>query len=158
MKLLPKIIVNDIKINYQIRGEGEPLILIHGGSGSSMHWLYQVPELSKHYRVIVYDVRGHGKTDKPKQQYSIELFSEDLSELMNKLEIDEAHIIGHSLGGMIAQQFALNFPNRILSLVLTSTLCNISKRFETLLDNWILIAGKTRYGSYIFSICYMVNK
>lgn len=158
MKLLPKIIVNDIKINYQIRGEGEPLILIHGGSGSSMHWLYQVPELSKHYRVIVYDVRGHGKTDKPKQEYSIELFSEDLSELMNKLEIDKAHIIGHSLGGMIAQQFALNFPNRILSLVLTSTLCNISKRFETLLDNWILIAGKTRYGSYIFSICYMVNK
>ncbi|MFX1356119.1 MAG: alpha/beta fold hydrolase [Promethearchaeota archaeon] len=132
--------VNDIKINYQVKGEGEPIILIHGGSASVMHWLYQVPELSKHYKVIAYDIRGHGKTDKPKQDYSIEIFSEDLSELLNELQVDKAHIIGHSLGGMIAQQFALNFPHRISSLVLAATLCTISKRFETLLDNWILIA------------------
>ncbi|NHJ22575.1 MAG: alpha/beta hydrolase, partial [Candidatus Lokiarchaeota archaeon] len=81
-----------------------------------------------------------GKTDKPKQEYSIEMFSEDLSEFLNKLEVDKAHIIGHSLGGMIAQQFALSFPNRILSLVLAATSCTISKRFEALMDNWILIA------------------
>jgi len=132
--------VNDIKINYQVKGEGEPIVLIHGGSASILHWLYQVPELSKHYKVIVYDVRGHGKTDKPKQAYSIEIFSEDLNELLNKLEVDKAHIIGHSLGGMIAQKFAVGFPNRILSLALAATLCTISRRFETLLNNWILIA------------------
>jgi 3-oxoadipate enol-lactonase len=140
--MMPKMRVNDIKVNYQVKGEGEPIVLIHGGSASIMHWIYQIPELSKRFKVTVYDVRGHGKSDKPKQEYSIELFSEDLSELLKELKVEKAHIIGHSLGGMIAQQFALSFPNRVLSLVLAASLCSVSKRFESLLDNWILIAEK----------------
>ena len=99
---MPKVKVNDIEIYYKVKGEGESLVLIHGITGSTMNWLYQIPEFSMHYKVIIYDIRGHGKTDKPKQKYSIKLFADDLRGLLNKLGIDKAHVLGVSMGGLIA--------------------------------------------------------
>ena len=132
--------VNDIEINYVT--EGEPLVLIHGLSGSTRHWFFQIPEFSKHYKVIAYDIRGHGQTDKPKQEYSIKLFADDCKGLMDKLGIDEAHIIGLSMAGYIAQQFALDYPDKVKSLVLADTASEIGEVFQLVLKNWILYAEK----------------
>lgn len=139
---MPKVKVNDIKINYEVEGEGEPLVLIHGLSGSTIEWFFQIPELSKHYKVIAYDIRGHGQTDKPKQEYSIKLFADDLKGLLDKLGVERAHIIGHSMGGMVAQQFALDYPDKVKSLVLANTASESGEVGELYIKNSILCAEK----------------
>lgn len=125
---MPKVRVRDIEMNYEETGPGFPLILIHGLNGDLTGWALVVPELSKHYRTIALDVRGHGATSKPDQPYSIKGFSEDLHEFMRRLEIPKAHILGLSMGGAIAQQFALNHPEMTQSLVLVSTFSYIDEQ------------------------------
>ena len=118
---MPKVQVRDIEINYQEAGSGFPLILIHGLNGDLTGWVLVMPEFSRHYRTIALDVRGHGGTGKPDEPYSIKGFSEDFHEFMKQLKISKAHILGLSMGGAIAQQFALDHPEMIQSLVLVST-------------------------------------
>ena len=125
---MPKVSVQDIEINYQEEGSGYPLILIHGLNGDLTGWVLVMPELSKHYRTIALDVRGHGGTGKPDQPYSIKSFSEDFFEFMNQLKIPKAHILGLSMGGAIAQQFALDHPEMIRSLVLVSTFSYVDEK------------------------------
>ena len=95
---MPEISLNDIKINYRIEGAGFPLIFIHGVSDDSMLWSSLIPEFSKHYCTIAFDVRGHGYPSKPDMPYSIKLFSEDLFQFLKKLDICQAHLLGLSMG------------------------------------------------------------
>jgi pimeloyl-ACP methyl ester carboxylesterase len=118
---MPKIAMRDIEVNYEEAGSGYPLILVHGLNGDLTGWVLIMPEFSKHYRTVALDVRGHGGTSKLDQPYSIKGFSEDLYEFMRKLKIPKAHIFGLSMGGAIAQQFALDHGEKIRSLVLVST-------------------------------------
>ena len=118
---MPRVPVRDIEINYQEEGSGDPLILIHGLNGDLTGWAPILPELCRHYRTIALDVRGHGGTSKPDQPYSIKGFAEDFHEFMSRLKFPKAHILGLSMGGAIAQQFALDHPEMIRSLVLVST-------------------------------------
>ncbi len=118
---MPKIKVNDININYEIHGEGEPLVMIRGYSSSLKMWLFQVPDFSKEFEFVLFDNRGAGETDKPDTPYSIRMFADDTIGLMDALEIDSAHILGISMGGMIAQEIALNHPERIKKLILCAT-------------------------------------
>jgi 3-oxoadipate enol-lactonase len=118
---MPKIAVRDIEVNYEEAGKGFPFVLIHGLNGDLTGWALIMPEFAKHYRTVALDVRGHGGTGKPDQPYSIQGFSEDLYEFMRKLEIPKAHLFGLSMGGAIAQQFALDHPEMIRSLILVST-------------------------------------
>lgn len=118
---MPKVRVRDMEVNYEEAGSGFPLVLIHGLNGDLTGWALAMPEFSKYYRTIALDVRGHGGTSKPDQPYSIKGFSEDLHEFMGKMQIDQAHILGLSMGGVIAQQFALDHAEMIRSLILVST-------------------------------------
>jgi len=118
---MPKIAVRDIEVNYQDEGTGFPLILVHGLNGDLTGWTLVMPEFSKHYRTLALDVRGHGGTSKPDQPYSIQGFSEDLFEFLNKKQLPKVHLLGLSMGGAIAQQFALDHPGMIRSLILVST-------------------------------------
>ncbi len=118
---MPKIAVGDIEVNYEEAGNGYPFILVHGLNGDLTGWVLIMPEFSKHYRAVALDVRGHGGTSKPDPPYSIKGFSEDLHEFLRKLRIPKAHILGLSMGGAIAQQFALDHPEMIRSLILVST-------------------------------------
>ena len=102
-------------------GADFPLILIHGLSDESILWASLMPELSKHYRTIALDVRGHGYSSKPDMPYSIKLFSEDLFEFLEKLGISQTHLLGLSMGGAIAQQFTLDHTEKVHSLILFST-------------------------------------
>ena len=118
---MPKIPVRDMEVNYVEEGTGFPLVLIHGLNGDSTGWAKVMPEFAKHYRTIALDVRGHGGTSKPDIPYSVKQFSEDLFEFFQKLNLSQAHILGLSMGGAIAQQFALDHPERVRSLILVST-------------------------------------
>ena len=118
---MPRIPIGDIEVNYEEAGKGIPLVMVHGLNGDLTGWALIMPEFAKHYRTVALDVRGHGGTDKPDQPYSIQGFSGDLYGFMRKLEIPKAHIFGLSMGGAIAQQFALDHPEMIRSLILVST-------------------------------------
>lgn len=117
--------VNGIKICYDIHGEGEPVLLLHGYSDRKEHWRAQVGELSKHFKVIRMDNRGAGKSDRPDGEYTMELFASDVIGLMNFLEIKRAHIIGHSMGGMIAQNLVIIYPDRVNKMILINTFAGV---------------------------------
>lgn len=118
---MPKRKVNGIEIYYEAHGEGDPLVLIMGLRRNVEWWYRQIPTLSKHFEVLVFDNRGAGRTDKPKMDYSIRLFADDTAGLMEALGIREANILGVSMGGYIAQELALNYQNRVKRLVLGCT-------------------------------------
>ena len=122
---MPKEKVKDIEMYYEITGEGEYLLLIHGLGSSTRDWEEQVPIFSQKYQVITLDLRGHGKTDKPKGPYSMRMFAEDIAELLKKLEIKSIHILGISLGGGIAFQFAVDYPELVKSLIIVNAAIEI---------------------------------
>jgi len=102
-----KIKANDILMNYEIKGKGPNLVLIHGAGDNLNMWYHQVPVFSKSYRVITYDVRGSGETESPKGEYSISLFSEDVYQLMKAIRVEDAYFLGYSMGGRIALELAI---------------------------------------------------
>ena len=110
---MPKVHVNDIALYYEIAGQGQPVLLIHGLGSSTRDWEYQTTAFSTHYRVVALDVRGHGQSDKPPGPYSIPLFTSDTAELMRSLELGPSHIVGISMGGMIAFQLAIDTPDLV---------------------------------------------
>jgi pimeloyl-ACP methyl ester carboxylesterase len=112
---------NGIKICYSDHGDGFPIILIHGIGAKKETWIAQIDDLSKKYRVIAIDVRGTGKTDRPDVLYTMEMIADDIKGLMDHLKIERAHIAGRSMGGMIAQNFALKYPLQVEKLILITT-------------------------------------
>jgi len=110
-------------IYYEIHGQGEPLVLIMGWTFNSAHWFVQLPALSKKYRVVVFDNRGTGRSDKPDGPYTMEMMAGDTAGLLDAIGVDAAHIYGISMGGMIAQELVLRYPHKVISLVLGSTTC-----------------------------------
>lgn len=118
---MPKKKVNDINLYFEITGEGEPLLLIHGLGSSTRDWEEQVPFFSDKYQVITIDLRGHGKTDKPKGPYSISMFAKDIAELLKSLMLTSVNIVGISLGGTIGFQFAVDYPNMAKSIVIVNS-------------------------------------
>ena len=113
--------VDSIELYYEEHGSGDPLLLIMGLAADSMAWLFQVPEFSKHYRTIVFDNRGVGRSSKPAGPYSIGQMADDTAGLLDALGIDCAHVVGVSMGGMIAQELVLRHPRRVRGLVLACT-------------------------------------
>lgn len=118
---MSKITANGIEFYYEIHGDGEPVVLLEGLGYSSWMWYKQVDELKKHFKVIIFDNRGVGQTDKPDTEYSIELFADDTAEVLSALNIDRSHVLGVSMGGFIAQEFALKYPKMVNKLLLCST-------------------------------------
>jgi pimeloyl-ACP methyl ester carboxylesterase len=117
---MPKKLIKDININYEITGEGQPLLFIHGLGSSLRDWEDQVPVFSKNYKVITLDLRGHGQTDKPKGPYSIAMFADDVAELIKSLKIGLVHVVGISLGGAIGFHLALDHPDITKSLTVVN--------------------------------------
>jgi len=111
-------------------------------------WNSQIDYFSKKHRVIAYDQRGHGKSDKPKKDYSIKTLSDDLYNFTQKLNVGKFTLVGHSMGGMTAMMFALDHPEQISKLVLVSTSAKTATSIRMML--WVLIHALP------YSIC--INK
>jgi pimeloyl-ACP methyl ester carboxylesterase len=118
---MPTANVNGINMYYKLHGQGEPLVLIMGLGGGHGGWFFQIRAFRKYFRLITFDNRGVGKTGKPGESYTTRTMADDTIGLMDCLGIDKAHILGVSLGGMIAQEVAINYPQRVRKLVLVST-------------------------------------
>jgi 3-oxoadipate enol-lactonase len=120
---MPTARVNDIDIYYEQHGDpqGEPLLLIMGFVMNAGAWGAQIPALAERYHVTAFDNRGAGRSAQPDGAYTMPQFVADTAALMDELAIERAHIIGASMGGMIAQEFALAYPKRVRSLVLMCT-------------------------------------
>lgn len=117
---MPVVKVNDINMYYEVHGEGEPIVLIHGIFDSTA-WSLQVPVLSAKYRVITFDNRGAGRTDTTKPPYSAGQMAEDVKGLMDVLGVRNAHILGYSMGGQIAQELAVMHSGYVRSLILAGS-------------------------------------
>jgi len=132
-----RVAANGIQINYEQEGSGTPLVLTHG-LGDDLHfWDRVVAPLAQQHTVLCWDVRGFGVTDKPAGPYSPELFAADLAALLDGLGLDRVHLGGISMGGVIAQRFALDHPGRVRSLLLVSTSSEIAARGTA---NWQRLA------------------
>jgi len=118
---MPLAKLDGINLNYKVDGQGEPLVMIMGFGAPMSIGMNQVPFFKKYYRVITFDNRGVGKSDKPQGPYSTKMMADDTVKLMDHLGIEKAHVIGASMGGMIAQEVAINYPQKVRKLVLACT-------------------------------------
>jgi len=125
---MPLTDVGDIKIYHELHGEGHPMVLLNGWGGSSEAWSREMIEtLSRRNRVLILDNRGTGWSERPEGDYTMEMMAEDVAGLMEALGIPEAHVLGFSMGGILAQVFALEHPGRVTSLILCGTTCGGSQ-------------------------------
>lgn len=118
---LPYAKCGDVNLYYESHGEGDPLLLIEGLGYATWMWFKQIPELAEHFRVIVFDNRGVGYSDKPDYPYTIQMMANDAAALLKFLGLEESHILGVSMGGMIAQRFARDYPGLVDKLILCCT-------------------------------------
>ena len=121
---MPRAEVNGISIDYAVEGEGEPLVMIMGLGGARSSWRSQTRAFKRYYRTVTFDNRGVGRSDKPAGPYTIKTMADDTLGLMDFLGIKRAHVLGVSMGGMIAQELAINHPERVNKLVLGCTFAN----------------------------------
>ena len=135
-----KVEVNGVNLWYQVSGEGEPVMQIHGAGFGHFNFAPATPALSQHFRVVDYDMRGYGQSDRPVQDYDMEVWADDLAGLMHALGIEEAHIHGTSMGGMIAIVFAGKYPERTASVVINCAAAKLGTTGRLIFKNWIDIA------------------
>lgn len=114
--------LNGISLYYQVHGQGEALVLIPGMGADHTCWIRQVPAFRKHFRVITFDPRSIGRSTRPGEPYAFRVLADDVAGLLDHLGVEKAHILGQSLGGVVAQEMAIDHPQRVRKLILVSTL------------------------------------
>jgi len=120
---MPIININGVDLNYEISGQGEAIVFLHGYTGSTQDWVNQIRVLSSKYKVVTLDCRGHGKSAAPpgEEDYSVKILAEDVFGLLEMLNIKKCCLAGHSLGGFTALQFAMGHQDLLVALVLVDT-------------------------------------
>ena len=131
---MPKLAYDGGEINYEVSGEGQPLIFVSGLNGVARYWQSQVPVFAKHYKVVTYDQRGTGGSDRLQKTFSVDQMTAELLALMDGLKIERAHIVGLSTGGAIGQTLAITQPQRVAHLVLSSTWTHCDPWFRRLFE------------------------
>lgn len=118
---MPYVRLADVELYYEIQGQGQPLLMIRGLGSNADHWYTQTPAFTPHYRVITFDNRGIGRSSNPGGAFGIKDMADDTLGLMDALGLERPHVFGLSMGGMIAQELAINHPERVRGLVLACT-------------------------------------
>lgn len=137
---MPFIRINKIDLYYEVRGYGDPAVLLPGLGSDAGTWLPFAKEFDR-YRIVLIENRGAGRSAKPPGPYTTQLMAEDAASLMEHLSIQRAHVIGKSMGGMIAQFLAAQYPDRVRSLVLASTVMVHDEYGKELLELGRLVAS-----------------
>lgn len=128
------VFVNGIKLYYETYGTGEPLLLLHGNSSCINSFKSQIPELSKHFRVIAVDTRGQGRSGADDRTYTYDLFAEDMNALLDYLHLDSVNILGWSDGGNTGLIMAMKYPAKVKKLVAMGAVIFIN---DTVVDDWV---------------------
>ena len=123
-------VIDGLRVHHAQEGQGTDLILIHGLGGRLHDWDACTPALARHHRVLRWDVRGFGDSDKPAGPYSPQLFARDLAGLVRACGVTRTHVAGISMGGVIAQRFTLDYPELVQSLILISTSSEVSSQAQ----------------------------
>lgn len=118
---------NGQRLYYEIYGEGEPLVLIMGLGNDLTGWMFQVPAFAQHFQVIAFDNRDVGRSSEAKGPYTIADMAEDTAGLMKGLGIEQAHVLGGSLGGAIAQELVIRYPEKVKKLILACTMGHFAR-------------------------------
>ncbi len=137
---MAKIKVNGIELYYELHGpEDAPVLVLNNGiiMNAATSWVFQTKALSSIYRVLQYDCRGQGQSDHPDEAYSMTGHADDLARLLDALGIEKAHIAGISYGGEVAQAFALQYPEKTLSLILVDTVSEVGPELVTVIGGWV---------------------
>jgi pimeloyl-ACP methyl ester carboxylesterase len=137
---MPKVKGNDITINYEQQGTGEPLVLIPYLAADNACYAFQVADYAKHFTCISLDPRGAGETDKPSGTYSTELFADDVAGFMQAIGVEKAHVSGVSLGGAIGLWLASKYPQKVKTLSLHSCWPKTDPFLKAIVGNWQTIA------------------
>ncbi len=118
---MPTITVNDVDISYYDEGQGEPIVFLHGLGVSRKDWQPQIEYFRRNFRVIAPDFRGHGDSAAPDTNYSVPIHAADILALMDALGIESAHVVGLSMGGMVAFQLAADAPDRLKTMTIVNS-------------------------------------
>ena len=118
---MPAVNVNGVNISYVDEGQGEPILFLHGLGISRRDWSSQIEHFRNNFRVLAPDFRGHGESEKPDADYSIALHSADMVGLMSALKLESAHVVGLSMGGMVAFQLAVDAPSLLRSMTIVNS-------------------------------------
>src|SRR5680860_1151599 len=117
---MPMINVGGLHMHYETFGSGDPVLLLHGLGSNSKGWGLQKEPFAARHRVILTDLRGHGRTDRPPGPYSVPMFTADVVGLLDALDVPSVSVVGLSMGGMVGFQLAIDHPDRIKSLVVVN--------------------------------------
>lgn len=137
---MPKVKANNITLNYDQQGAGEPLILIPYLAADHACYAFQVAEYAKHFTCISVDLRGTGESDKPEGDYSTELLADDVAGFMHAIGITRAHVSGLSLGAATGMWLAAKYPDMVKSLSLHSGWTKTDPFIETVVEGWRVTA------------------
>ena len=138
---MPSCRVDDVRLHYESEGSGAPLLFVHGLGSSTRDWFEQVGPFAEHYRVLRVDLRGHGRSDRPEGPYHMAMFARDVAVLLRRLDAAPAHVVGLSMGGMVALQLALDAPALVRSLVVVNSAADM--RLRTWADVWFYLSRRT---------------
>lgn len=143
--VVPTVSVDGLKMYYELAGAGPQLVLVAGLGLDLSECGQLIDALAPHYRVLAFDNRGAGRTDKPDEPYSVTQMAADTAGLMKALGIERAHVVGMSLGGRIALDLALEYPERVRSLILVSTSARVQRRWPIGLLGLVSLIFRGRY-------------
>lgn len=149
--------LNGTELYYEIYGQGEPLIMIQGCGGNITLWEPLIESLSQHFQLILFDNRGMGRSQITPGDYTIQLLAEDTAALMNHLEIRAAHILGWSMGGMVAQELAVTYPALVNKLIIVASASRFPDRSAFIFRAFLEMLQHGEYESlarWHMSLCF----
>lgn len=145
---MPKVEINGIDLFYDIKGTGEPLLLIAGFLCDHAYWSLIMQSLVSQYQVIRLDNRGIGRSSAPESPYNLKQMASDVAALLDRIGINQVHLAGHSMGGQIAQELVLAHPKKVQSLILLSSLAKGDALFNSIIETWGDLAGNVDFKLY----------
>lgn len=137
---MPYLSVDGTRLYYDDTGSGTPLLFVHGLGSSTRDWVEQVPQFADRYRVIRLDLRGHGQSERGEGPYDMAQFSRDVAVLLRKLDAAPAHVVGLSMGGMVALQLGVDARQLVRSLVVVNSAADL--RLKTWEDVWFYVSRR----------------
>ena len=152
---MPHLRVNGINLYYEFHGPegGELLILNNGVFMNTASWGFQLPDLSRRYRVLTYDMRGQGQSEHPEGEYSLDLHAADLVALMDTLGLPKAHMVGTSYGGELNLVMGIHHPERCQTLVIIASVSHSGPMLAAMIERW-RIAARLGDGPQFFRLIY----